>query len=1122
MPFQPQVGEELEIDGVVYRVAEHPNAPGMPFGQEGRQAVVYQLAADEERRALKVFKPRFSTPSLVLLADQIARLASLPGLQVCQRTVLTARRHTALLRRFPDLTYAVLMPWVEGPTWQEIVLEKQELTPEESLRIARALAEVLVTMEERGIAHCDLSGPNLILSPELAQAAVALVDVEGIYAPGLSQPEVLPAGSPGYAHRTAPQGLWSQQADRFAGAVLLAEVLGWSDARVRDAAWGENYFHAQEMQRESERYGTLVSVLRSNWGDHLANLLTAAWHSDTLADCPTLGKWLVALPERAPVRPEEPAPAATPEGAVSVALLVLNAQTAADTGSWDQALALYQQALEAAPAELTGEITARMAAVRVRQAAASEERPEPPPLASPPETKEVETPRWHCPHCGRAVGEEMEVCPFCERGRRDGTVIRAEPLPAWRCPHCGRYAPGEMDVCPHCERGQRDGTVIAARRPAPPGVPVSRQPPAAYWNCPSCGRAVPPGRDLCPHCKRGRKDGTTVAAPAKRGVPAWVWVLGGIGAVLICAALLASQFGLLGSLWSPAPPAPTAEEVVEAPAQPAQEAVEEPAEPAEAPAEPVQEPVEEPAEPAEEPAPEPTEQPAFEPLVVGAPCEDNLIGEIAALDELTVRFSLCRPDPAFADKMALAVLSIQPREWIEETGGTGDLIQHPIGTGPYYLVGWHPGEDIVFQRFEDYWREPAVPKTLVFRWAEEGAARFAALQAGEADFIADLPAEHYGAVQRDPNLQFLAAPGLNIMYLGMTNTFVPWDDIRVRRAIAVGIDRQRIVENYYAPGSEVASHFTPCAVPNGCVGEEWYAFDPELARALLAEAGYPDGFQTIIAYRDVFRSYLPDPAGVAIDIQAQLRDNLGIEARLMPMESGEFLATVHGGQLDGLYLMGWTADYPHITDYLDYHFGRSDRQFGEPFPGIYEPLEEAATLLDEFSASPLYVQANDAIRELVPMVPITYGAGRAYAAAADVEGANAPLLGPPHFWRMNPGGREWLVYMAAYEPAGLYCMDETDTESLDACAMVTEGLLGYDEEGRLQLELATQWEVSDDLTVWTFNLRPGVRFHDGSMLDANDVVQSWEAGMNAASPYHRGNSGAFLYLEYLFGLMNAD
>jgi ABC-type transport system substrate-binding protein len=92
----------------------------------------------------------------------------------------------------------------------------------------------------------------------------------------------------------------------------------------------------------------------------------------------------------------------------------------------------------------------------------------------------------------------------------------------------------------------------------------------------------------------------------------------------------------------------------------------------------------------------------------------------------------------------------------------------------------------------------------------------------------------------------------------------------------MGIDRQRIIDNFYPEGSEAATHFTPCAIPLGCEGDEWYEFDPEAARALLAEAGLPNGFTTVLNYRDVVRGYLPDPNVVAQDLQAQLRDNLGI------------------------------------------------------------------------------------------------------------------------------------------------------------------------------------------------------------------------------------------------------
>jgi ABC-type transport system substrate-binding protein len=156
------------------------------------------------------------------------------------------------------------------------------------------------------------------------------------------------------------------------------------------------------------------------------------------------------------------------------------------------------------------------------------------------------------------------------------------------------------------------------------------------------------------------------------------------------------------------------------------------------------------------------------------------------------------------------------------------------------------------------------------------------------------------------------------------------------------------------------------------------------------------------------------------------------------------------------------------------------------------------------------------------MVPIAHGAP-ADAARADVQNAKAAVLGPPDLWTFIPGDRTSLVYLKAAEPISLYCMDETDGESLDACKMVTEGLYKYNADGDAVPTLATSCEANDDATVWTCNLREGVKFHDGSTLDANDVVRSWDAGLNAASPYHVGNTGAFEYPSYLFdALMNGQ
>ena len=441
MSFRPNVHDELIINGVTYRIAEHPAAPGFPYGQEGRAGIVYQLlpsptgrwAGGEGAMALKVFRARFRTPALVSQAEKLAAFADLPGLTVCRRSVLTPQRNADLLRREPDLTYAVLMPWIEGPTWTEVMLEKRPLTPQQALDLARAFADLLSRMEQNGLAHCDLSGPNVLLPmlagqtadrrPQTAYrppSAVELVDVEGLYAPGLPRPEALPSGSAGYAHRTAREGLWGPTADRFAGAVLLAEMLGWGDESVREACYGETYFDPAEMPGQGSanppRYQTLLSALARHYGQPVADLFERAWASETLADCPTFGEWLVALPEHPVAQAFSLSTAATETAEAQASTspeevtlgvvrgLMQAARRMEDKGNLESALELYRQALELAGADPSLRSLAREIELTVqdveKRVAAQASRPQPaveipaPPSVSPlslgegPELKE--------------------------------------------------------------------------------------------------------------------------------------------------------------------------------------------------------------------------------------------------------------------------------------------------------------------------------------------------------------------------------------------------------------------------------------------------------------------------------------------------------------------------------------------------------------------------------------------------------------------------------------------------------------------------------------------------------------------------------------------------------------
>jgi peptide/nickel transport system substrate-binding protein len=512
---------------------------------------------------------------------------------------------------------------------------------------------------------------------------------------------------------------------------------------------------------------------------------------------------------------------------------------------------------------------------------------------------------------------------------------------------------------------------------------------------------------------------------------------------------------------------------------------------------------------------------AFEPLAVSASCDSgSTINEIAALDELTVRFSLCQSDPAFLSKAAFIAFAIQPREHLEAKALDASILENPVGTGPWRFDSWIRGDSIIFERFDGYWGSASHADTLVFRWTREPAARWLELQSGNVDGI-DFPSpDDYERILANAEYQLLFKAPLNNFYLGMNNQHPPFDDLRVRRAIAMGIDRQRLLDTFYPLGSKVATHFTPCEIANGCAGDPWYEFDPQAARALLEEAGYPEGFTTSIFYRDVIRSYLPEVGHIAQELQNQLAENLGITVNIELLESGEFVARAGDGDLNGLHMYGWIADFPHITNFLDTHFGESSVRFGSIPPEIYQPIKEASQIADAAEAEPLYADANNAIREFVPMVPMIHAVSAA-AYKNDVIGAAASPLSTDNFSVMDPAGRSTLVWMQNAEPISLYCADETDSESLRACAQVLESLYSYVPGGTdFEPALATACEENEDSTVWTCQLREGVKFHDGSTLDANDVVTSWVAGWDASSPLHVGSTGIFEYYSTLFGLVN--
>ena len=290
------------------------------------------------------------------------------------------------------------------------------------------------------------------------------------------------------------------------------------------------------------------------------------------------------------------------------------------------------------------------------------------------------------------------------------------------------------------------------------------------------------------------------------------------------------------------------------------------------------------------------------------------INSVNVIDDTTVEIALDAPKATLLSNLAWGDAAIvSPAS--ADTNKT-----HPIGTGPFKFSNWVQGDRIELVKNPDYWGEPAKLDKVTFRFISDPTAAYAAMMAGDIDAYPVFPApENLAQFAADPRFSVIVGTTEGETILAMNNARVPFNDIRVREAVAHAIDREALIDGaMFGYGTPIGSHFAP----HNPAYEDLTAlsaYDPEKSKALLAEAGYPDGFKTTLT--------LPPPSyarrGGEI-VASQLRA-VGIVPEIVNVEWAQWLEQVFKNKDFGLTIVSHTEPMDiEIYARDDYYFGYHD------------------------------------------------------------------------------------------------------------------------------------------------------------------------------------------------------
>jgi peptide/nickel transport system substrate-binding protein len=386
----------------------------------------------------------------------------------------------------------------------------------------------------------------------------------------------------------------------------------------------------------------------------------------------------------------------------------------------------------------------------------------------------------------------------------------------------------------------------------------------------------------------------------------------------------------------------------------------------------------------------------------GAP-EESLYKSCEAPDASTAVLTLTKPSATFIPALSQQAFSIASPKALTEfkaDEGTTDAdgvfsptgtfaTEHPIGTGPFEFVSWTRNDRIVLKRYEDYWGDKAKLDELIVRPISDNAARLQALQTGEIQGYDLVEPQDVATIEGDAELQIIDRPAFNVAYVGFNLATPPTDNLEVRKAIAHGLDRQAVVDNFYSGRAVVATQFMPPEVVGYADDVTTYEYDPEKAKQILTDAGLTLPVPLEFWYpTDVSRPYMPDPKRNFEAFAASLnKSGFKVTAKSAPWNP-DYLGRNDNGTLGNLRLIGWTGDYGDADNFIGTFFQGAQKAWGtteKPLTEIQKLLNDAEIETDEAKRETLYQEANRLIMTQLPGVPYAHSEP-AVAFTANVKG----------------------------------------------------------------------------------------------------------------------------------------